>query len=226
MESTIKTRSHRLLSFICTLVMLFGIGGFFGIKGIDASAAQFKTLNCGPASKSVTVAVPNGVTKAVTIGSFVRAYKSGNVYNVYIDADKDAARTYNATRSATIYFKDKNNNTLLTYTIYQTRNYLRSSSTSARLNNSINTNNYYQFTLDYNCRYKITCDSFLTVKSISGLTENYGGSDYTTTSKGSRTLRIYPKTANKTGRARTGYIKIRKDGSYSDTITIYVTQNP
>lgn len=226
MESTIKTRSHRLLSFICTLVMLFGIGGFFGIKGIDASAAQFKTLNCGPASKSVTVAVPNGVTKAVTIGSFVRAYKSGNVYNVFIDADKDAARTYNATRSATIYFKDKNNNTLLTYTIYQTRNYLRSSSTSARLNNSINTNNYYQFTLDYNCRYKITCDSFLTVKSISGLTENYGGSDYTTTSKSSRTLRIYPKTANKTGRARTGYIKIRKDGSYSDTITIYVTQNP
>ncbi len=222
MQTTNKSTTNKLLSLICTLVMMFGICGIFGLRGMNASAADTRSITVSQQAKNFDINVPNA-TNATTSAKFLKAIKNGQggKFKVFIASMEGVAQMV---RKGDIHFKDSSGRDVMILHVKQTRFDLIPSTNLITLKKSAGINNNARFKITSDSTYMLIYDSRYVIKTTDGKEVKNGIIVGANGKKTTKSFIIYPRIANNTGKPITTMIKIKPAADNTVYETIKVVQ--
>ncbi len=117
MNTAIRSKTNRILAFICTLAMMIGIISTFGFRNIDANAVLERNLNLNSNGVVTYVAVPYGAMGTST-ADFVRVSRMGLTTKFMLIVSSMIIN--GQTRKANVIFRDQRGKVVMILHVTQT----------------------------------------------------------------------------------------------------------
>lgn len=209
MQTTNKSITKKLFTIICAFVMMFGICGFFGFKGLNASAVNERSIIVSPVGKTFNITV-NGATRAISSARFiiVKNVGQGGKFIVQVSSLQGVAQLV---RKGDVHFKDRNGRDVMILHIKQTRSNIIPSTKLITLQKNPTADNVVSFKITSDMRYTLAFDNRYLIKTSNGQVLN-NGTILGANGKKITSFQIKPRVANNTGKSITTYIKIKPVG--------------